>query len=101
MDDEIFPYTSVPMLAPHHAGTEMFVNHPQVASWMRKQNARFLTHQEKWLKDHDVTVDQFLAEIERLGHAQLNATIQHLAADLPVFEVRFHRRELEVFEVSG
>ncbi len=101
MDDEVYPYTLVPMLAPHHAGSEMFVNHPQVASWMRKQNARFLTHQEEWLKDHDVTVEQFLAEIERLGHEQLAATVQHLASDLPVFEVRFHKRELEVVESGG
>jgi rhodanese-related sulfurtransferase len=97
LDREVEAYSSVPMIAPRHGGTEMFVNHPQVAAFIREQNAAFLFEKLPWLAE-GIDRSAFLAELGALAQRQLENTIGHLAADLPIFEVRFEGRTFTVRE---
>ena len=42
MEGELQPFSEVPMIAPSIGGTQMFVNHPQVVTYLREQTAHFL-----------------------------------------------------------
>ena len=94
---EVEAYSSVPMIAPRHHGTEMFVNHPQVAAFVREQNANFLFEKLPWMAQR-VERAAFLAQLGVLAEQQLAATVGSLAAELPVFEVRFEGRAFTVRE---
>lgn len=94
LDREVHPYTEIPMVAPKHQGQEMFVNHPQVASFIRSQNAAFLL--EKLPIDRKVDAGGFVSELNTLAARQLKSTVNYLAADLPVFEVSFHDKAFEL-----
>jgi len=84
---EVHAYTRIPLISPRLAATEVFVLHPQVAHFIRQQNASFLRTHHSW--DVEVGPQRLLAELEQLAARQLEATVAHLAADLPRFRVRF------------
>jgi hypothetical protein len=96
LDGPVHAYTDVPMIEPNHAGTEIFVNHPQVAQWLRRQNAEFMTEREAWLHAHHVAPEAFLAELEALARKQLVRSIEHLGKGLPVYDVSFSEGGAEV-----
>jgi len=90
VEGTLWPFTDVPMVAPSIGGVQMFVNHPQVVSYLREQTARFLSGRSAGLlplgKDDG---DRLLGAIPELGGAQTLATLKALAAGLPVFDVHF------------
>ena len=78
-------YTRVPLVSPNVDGTQLFVNHPQVTMFLRRELAAFLCE-----IGASPTRDDVLAEaIEQLGNAQASETLGRLANGLPVFEIRF------------
>ncbi|MCB9603522.1 MAG: rhodanese-like domain-containing protein [Sandaracinus sp.] len=87
LPDRVHPFTNVPAIPPRIAGHSVFVNHPQVSAFVRRQHAEFLLTQLPSLAG--VPLDRFEAEIERLAERQLAQTLGHLAAHLPVYELRF------------
>ncbi len=98
LDREVHPYTEIPMVRPKHQGQEMFVNHPQVARFIRSQNTAFLL--EKLPIDQKVDAEQFITELTTLAGRQLQSTVTYLAADLPVFEVSFHEKDFKLRQLK-
>ena len=64
----------------------MFVNHPHVASFLRKQMARWLS-QQRDLCGQPPAAPALFDAIQALHQQQLLATLGELAAGLPVFDV--------------
>jgi rhodanese-related sulfurtransferase len=90
LEDELWPFSVVPLIAPSIGGVQMFVNHPQVVAYLRDQTARFLTGTVGHLLPVSARNADRLAEaIPRLGAQQAGATLRALAAGLPVFGVHF------------
>jgi hypothetical protein len=68
----------------------MFVNHPQVTSFLRRELAAFLCEVAAITgRVHLPDPVHLGQEIERLGGAQAGLTLGRLAKGLPLFEIRF------------
>jgi rhodanese-related sulfurtransferase len=91
LEGEVRPYTKVPAIAPSSQLGQAFVAHPQVAAYLREQNAHFLLEQLPSLRQR-VSVEQLSATMRALADVQLDATLSRLAAGLPRYEVRFKGR---------
>jgi hypothetical protein len=78
-------YTRVPLVSPSVGGLQIFVNHPQVTSFLRRELAAFLCE----IGAATCKNDQLTDAIEKLGAAQATMTLARLARGLPVFEIRF------------
>lgn len=91
LEDELTPFTEIPMVAPSIGGVQMFVNHPQVVSYLRTQTAQFLTQRVPHLLPPTANYDRLAELIPSLGAEQGLATLKALAAGLPVFDVHFDR----------
>ena len=92
LEEELQPFTEVPMIAPSIGGVQMFVNHPQVVGYLRDQTAHFLTNRAASLLGLDRSVeDQLLKSIPEIGGVQAGETLAALAAGLPVFEAHFSK----------
>ena len=85
VDGGLHSYTRVPLVSPSVGGVQIFVNHPQVTSFLRGELAAFLCEIGAASCEHDHLTDA----IEKLGAAQASMTLGRLARGLPVFEIRF------------
>lgn len=88
VDAEIHAFTRIPTVAPRVADKELFVHHPEVSAWIRRENAAFLFASDPWLRARPDRRDAFLERLERMGEGQLHETLERLAGDLPVYEAR-------------
>ncbi|MCB9700881.1 MAG: rhodanese-like domain-containing protein [Myxococcales bacterium] len=93
---EVQPFSRVPAIAPRRGDLQVFVDHPQVATFCRQQNVAFLLERDAWLRAHEIDAGAFLRAVEELAAHQLGLTLGYLAAGLPVFEARFHGDGIEV-----
>ena len=100
VEGELRPFSEVPMIAPSIGGTQMFVNHPQVVSYLREQTAHFLSTKVAHLLPLGKSTPEKLAEaIPALGGDQALATLTSLAAGLPTFSAHFaHDGNIEVVQ---
>jgi rhodanese-related sulfurtransferase len=89
VEGDLWPYTRIPLLSPSFEGMQMFVLHPQVSSYLRRQRAAFLAHE---LSDLQLDEGKLAEVICELGVRQLGETAGRLAGGLPMIEVRFDRR---------
>ena len=89
VEGELWPYTRIPLLSPMFEGMQMFVLHPQVSNYLRRQRAAFLAHELSDLRLDEAKLAETICE---LGARQLGATASRLAGGLPMIEVRFNRR---------
>lgn len=87
--DELDAFSLVPLVAPSISGRQMFVNHPDVASFLRRQTARWLSQQHD-LCGKPPSAAALFEEMQRLHQQQLLATLGELAAGLPIFDVTVH-----------
>lgn len=87
----LMPFSRIPLVSPSVGGAQVFVYHPRVTSYLRKQLARFLALQT----DIAGTIDAFELhiEMERLGATQLTKTLGALAKGLPIYDVTFNGDE--------
>jgi hypothetical protein len=74
---------------PHYGAIELFVHHPDAVAWMQERQARFAA-EEGWVLRSQVP--RLVAAQERLGGLQLQATLERLAAGLPVFDLHLPDR---------
>ncbi|MCA9650880.1 MAG: rhodanese-like domain-containing protein [Myxococcales bacterium] len=103
------PYSRIPLVSPRLGDTELFVSHPQVAHFVRRQNASFLLEQVPLLQGAGLDEASFLARLDELADRQANATLGHLADGLPHYTVEFHGQAVGergphpegIFEVVG
>jgi hypothetical protein len=86
ISDELDAFSWVPLVSPSIAGRQMFVNHPSVASFLRRQLARWLSQQGDVLQSPPSTAALFEA-MQALHQQQLMATLGELAAGLPIYDV--------------
>lgn len=99
-DDEVHPFTAIPMIEPDIRDTEIFVNHPQVTRWLRSERVRFLLGSDPWLATHDIDPDGFVKAVNELGDLHLNLTVTALAPTLPVFSVMVNEGDVSVDRIS-
>lgn len=84
--EELDAFSLVPLVAPSIAGRQMFVNHPHVASFLRRQTAKWLTQQRDLVASPPTPAALFDA-MQALHQQQLMATLGELAAGLPIYDV--------------
>lgn len=101
LENEVHAFSRVPMITPRIGNHELFVNHSQVTEWLRKENTSFLFQESPWLKAHPELRADFIRTQTTLGKTQLNATLQHLASTLPVYQARFGTHSMEVKAVRS
>jgi rhodanese-related sulfurtransferase len=102
MEEPLQPFTEVPMIAPSIGGLQMFVNHPQVLAYLREQTAHFLVNRAGRVLglSERASTDLFEA-IPAIGQVQAEATLEALAAGLPVFVAHFDRDGAVRVEEAG
>jgi rhodanese-related sulfurtransferase len=99
----VWAFTRVPLISPAcgTAGVQMFVNHPQVADFMREQVARFFTTHPELLPLGEDKFAILRKDMRRVADLQQAATLSVLAKGLPIFDVVFKGpREFTVAEVG-
>jgi rhodanese-related sulfurtransferase len=82
------PFSRIPLVSPAVFGAQVFVHHPRVTSYLRKQLAQFLALQTDICGPIDW--EELHVDMERLGSVQLGLTLRALALGLPIFDVTFH-----------
>ena len=95
---EVHAYTRIPLLSPRIEDTEVFVSHPQVARFIRRENVAFLLEELPLLGELGVDGQTFYETLDRLAARQLAATLEALAPELPHYRVEFSK---DAFEVVG
>lgn len=86
VDGELHTYTRIPLVSPMVAGQQMFVNHPQVTTFLRRELAALLTEAGVCAPSDERAL---FDGIEAQGGTQGAATLGKLAKGLPVFELHF------------
>jgi rhodanese-related sulfurtransferase len=97
--DPIEPFTQVPLVSPSCEGTQMFVCHPQIMSYLRTQLVRFAQLQAALVPKIDG--DALRNTVEEMANAQMTATLQRLAKGLPMFDVTFGAGGMVDVEQAG
>jgi rhodanese-related sulfurtransferase len=93
LDEELSPFSEIPMVAPSIGGVQMFVNHPQVVDYLREQTVRFLAYRvAELLPSGSADAAKLAAALPELGSVQATETLKTLASGLPVFGVHFDAR---------
>jgi rhodanese-related sulfurtransferase len=98
IDQEVWPFTCIPLVSPACNGTQMFVNHPEVTAYLRRNIAAFMTTRPETGVGREQR-DELVDKITLLGQKQLEATLARLAPGLPIFEARFESEHS--FAVTG
>ncbi len=78
-------YSRVPLVSPSIGGHQMFVNHPDVTRFLRRQLALWLAQNGDLFTVPDG--DALFDAMQALHEKQLNATLGALAAGLPIYDV--------------
>lgn len=94
-------YTRIPLVSPSCAGTQMFVNHPQVSEYLRADLCQFLCEQPGLLPLPAGGVEALRGEIAALAARQLGHTLGALARGLPIFDVLFESERSVVVREAG
>lgn len=89
VETELRSYTALPLVSPSCGGTQMFVNHPQVSSYMRREMAALLCEQADLTGVGTRDAPELAARMEELGAHQMGVTLGHLAKGLPIYDVLF------------
>jgi rhodanese-related sulfurtransferase len=85
VEGALHSYTRIPLVSPNVGGVQMFVNHPQVTSYVRRELAAMLCEQGFAACDSE----QLSKTMEDLGALQMGLTLARLAKGLPIVEIRF------------
>lgn len=90
----LMPFSRIPLVSPAVGGAQVFVHHPRITSYLRRQLAKFLAMQTDILGGpREIDPDELHLEMERLGALQLGQTLGALAKGLPIYDVTFHGEE--------
>jgi hypothetical protein len=93
------PFSRIPLVSPAVYGAQVFVHHPRVTSYLRKQLAHFLALQTDICGAIDP--EELHVDMERLGAVQLGLTLRALALGLPIFDVTFHDEDRVDVRAAG
>jgi rhodanese-related sulfurtransferase len=92
LEDDAEAFSHVPLVSPMAGGSQMFLQHPQVATYLRNQLVRFLAQYE------EVNVPALEARLAELAGIQLGHTLKALASGLPIYETLLTRSQVKVTE---
>lgn len=85
-EEELTDKTLVPMVAPTNGEVSIFVNHPQVVTYLNRKVAYLLAKEGKSvIKDLVVDPDAVVAHMEHLQNEGVRQTVSSLAWGLPVY----------------
>ena len=87
--EPMHPFAYVPLIAPSIAGRQLFVNHPDVATYLRRELARWLVLQVDLFAPPEAKA--LFEAMDALHSVQLGHTLGALAPGLPVFDVVVRR----------
>jgi rhodanese-related sulfurtransferase len=92
IEGPLMAFSRIPLVSPAVGGAQVFVHHPRVTSYLRKQLAAFLALQtDIWgTPSRSIDAGELHIEMERLGSMQLGKTLATLAKGLPIYDVTFH-----------
>jgi rhodanese-related sulfurtransferase len=90
LDQPIHAYTRVPTFPATEPGTRFFVAHPEVSAFLRSELGSFLEEHALGLGLSPTPRAAFEHELTALAERQVNATLRHLARELPVYDVHVH-----------
>jgi rhodanese-related sulfurtransferase len=82
-------FSRIPLVSPAVGRAQVFVNHPRVMAYLRRQLASFLAMQTDIVSE-GIDNDELHVEMERLAAVQLGKTLGELARGLPIYDVTFH-----------
>jgi rhodanese-related sulfurtransferase len=99
IEDDVHPFTRIPLVSPAAFGKQMFVYHPQVASYLRRQLADMIVGERDLLPF--VPAANLHAEMEAIAEMQLASTLGALAKGLPIFEITFDARSRATVTEKG
>ncbi len=85
VDGDLHSFTPIPLVSPSCQGAQMFVCHPHVVAYLRRQLVAFALQQRALVPT--LPADTLLAEVEQLADVQGGATLGVLAKGLPIFDV--------------
>jgi rhodanese-related sulfurtransferase len=91
LDEELRAFTQVPLISPLAQGTQSFVSHPEIASYLRSDIAHFLARQDDALRVGIKHADAIAQTMDAMAATQTAATLGTLAAGLPIYRVTFGR----------
>ncbi len=97
----VHSFTRLPLVSPSTGGQQMFVNHPQVAGFLRKELVEFIMQQADVISLTPAQGAELLVQVNDLGQQQMMATLQRLAGGLPIFNVVFNHDDAVVVEEAG
>lgn len=85
----LLPFSRIPLVSPAVGQAQVFIHHPRITSYLRKQLAQFLALQTDITR---LTIDPnwLHEEMVRVGALQLTQTLGALAKGLPIYDVVFH-----------
>ena len=101
MAEAVWELSWIPLVSPSCGGTQMFVNHPDVARALRRNVVEFLRRTRGPVSIEDDRVERLQEEVERLARRQLGLTLGHLAKGLPVYTVRYLDQTHFEIEATG
>jgi rhodanese-related sulfurtransferase len=97
--EEVWDLSRVPLISPACGGQQMFVNHPDVSSFLRRRTVQSFVREAGPLTVEPSREGTLQRAVDELAARQLGATVGYLAQGLPVFEVVFAKDGS--FDVGG
>ncbi|NOY93627.1 MAG: rhodanese-like domain-containing protein [Deltaproteobacteria bacterium] len=91
VEGDLHGTSAIPLIAPRCAEGQMFVNHPQVAAYVRHELAAVLSEQTDLVAIAPPDRVSLGEIIDLLGEEQVQVTLGFLARGLPIFDVQFRR----------
>jgi len=87
--DGVWGLSRIPLISPACGGRQIFVNHPDVSSFLRRTTVQSLVRGTGPLGVDASQEGALQSAFDELAAQQLGVTVGYLAKDLPVFEVVF------------
>jgi rhodanese-related sulfurtransferase len=89
LEEQVWALSRVPLIAPSCHGRQMFVNHPDVSSYLRRATVRSFVRHAGHSSVEPGMEPSLLEAAEELAKRQLGVTAGHLAKGLPIFDAVF------------
>jgi rhodanese-related sulfurtransferase len=92
VEGDLKPFSAIPLVSPFCGGSQMFVSHPQVGSYLLDVHVDFVLQQSDLLPDLSPALRPALAaECAALTQIHGDHSVRRLAQGLPVYEVIFRK----------
>lgn len=96
----LLPFSRIPLVSPAVGGAQVFVHHPRITSYLRRQLAQFLALQTD-ITRIAIDADWLHEEKVRVGAIQLTQTLGALAKGLPIYDVVFNNEDTVEVRYGG